>query len=322
MSIEFALRDEIVNVFAMTHGHINSKMQYQFILCKKKPFSKDRMGPYLLDSKKSRNTFKLSSIGEEYLKSVKDKELKLNYIAYVEDQIEINLKDNINIIDKICEEGYFQVWNPEAPKRYFKGLDKGYIILFRVYEIDQEINQDLLKKGRSGRNFYYTLESKVDFKIKRPVLDDKEYFILKNNLINIIKNSDLYNEENNETYNEIHENEDSEYVDKFDEGKSKTVTIKTKERNREMIKKAKQLFKEKHSNQLFCEICGFDFKKVYGDIGEDFIECHHTIPVSTMNKDSITRIEDLVMVCSNCHSMIHRSKKLISVDELKRCIKE
>ena len=68
-------------------------MLYQFILCKKKPFSKSRMGPYLLDSKKSINTFKLSSIGEGYIKSIENEKFKLKYIAYVEDQIEINLKD-------------------------------------------------------------------------------------------------------------------------------------------------------------------------------------------------------------------------------------
>lgn len=266
MSIEFALRDERVNVFAMTYGNIKSKMLYQFILCKKKPFKQNRKGPYLLDSKKSINTFKLSSIGNEYLKYIENKEFKLKYIAYVEDQIEINLKDDINVIDRICKKGYFQVWNPDAPKQYFKSLDKGYIILFRVYEINEEINSELLEKGRSGRNFYYNLESKVDFKIKRPVLDDKEYYMLKNNLINIINNTDLYNDDHNEMYDEIYENEDIEYVDQFDEGRSKTITINTKQRNREMIKKAKQLFKEKHSNQIFCEVCGFNFEKTYGSI--------------------------------------------------------
>lgn len=138
MSIEFALRDEKVNVFAMTYGNVSSKMSHQFILCKKKPFSKDRKGPFLLDSKKSSNTFKLSNIGEEYLKEIKDKELDLKYIAYVEDQIEINLKEDIDIIDRICEEGYFQVWNPGAPKQYFKGLDIGYLIFLGCMKLKKK----------------------------------------------------------------------------------------------------------------------------------------------------------------------------------------
>ena len=165
------------------------------------------------------------------------------------------------------------------------------------------------------------MESKVDFKIKKPILEDKEYFILKDNLVHIINNPDLYNEEYNERYDEIHENQSNEYIDRFDEGKSKIVTMKTKERNREIIRKAKQLFKDKHDNKLFCEVCGFDFNKVYGSIGEDFIECHHTIPISSLCDGGITRIEDLVMVCSNCHSMIHRNDKLLSVDDLKKYMK-
>ena len=59
---------------------------------------------------------------------------------------------------------------------------------------------------------------------------------------------------------------------------------------------------------MFCEICGFSFVDKYGDIGKDFIEAHHIKPVSEMKEGESTNINDLVMVCSNCHSMIHRRK--------------
>lgn len=39
-----------------------------------------------------------------------------------------------------------------------------------------------------------------------------------------------------------------------------------------------------------------------------------------MNDGGITKIEDLVMVCSNCHSMIHRDKKIVSIDQLKNIL--
>jgi predicted HNH restriction endonuclease len=29
-------------------------------------------------------------------------------------------------------------------------------------------------------------------------------------------------------------------------------------------------------------MCGFDFKDKYGELGEGFAECHHTIPVSEL----------------------------------------
>lgn len=68
--------------------------------------------------------------------------------------------------------------------------------------------------------------------------------------------------------------------------------------------------------ELKCEVCGFDFGKTYGELGAGYIEVHHKKPVS--DGERITDInEDLVMLCSNCHRMIHRGKDhMITVEEL------
>ncbi|GAE32694.1 hnh endonuclease [Halalkalibacter hemicellulosilyticusJCM 9152] len=58
--------------------------------------------------------------------------------------------------------------------------------------------------------------------------------------------------------------------------------------------------------RLFCEICNFDFYKKYGELGGDFIEGHHTIPVSELEEGHKTNVKDIVLVCSNCHRMLHR----------------
>lgn len=56
-----------------------------------------------------------------------------------------------------------------------------------------------------------------------------------------------------------------------------------------------------------CAICGFDFEKEYGEIGKGFIEVHHIIPVSAIGQQYVINPEnDLIPLCSNCHSMIHR----------------
>ncbi|MZF04043.1 HNH endonuclease, partial [Bacillus anthracis] len=65
-----------------------------------------------------------------------------------------------------------------------------------------------------------------------------------------------------------------------------------------------------------CEICGFDFHKIYGELGKDFIEGHHTIPVSQLKEGEKTRIEDIIMVCSNCHRMLHRTKFVLTKEDL------
>ena len=70
-----------------------------------------------------------------------------------------------------------------------------------------------------------------------------------------------------------------------------------------------------------CAVCGFDFEKVYGEIGRNFIEVHHIIPVSEMGEGyRVNPAEDLVPLCSNCHSMIHRRKPPYSPEEVKTMI--
>jgi predicted HNH restriction endonuclease len=65
-----------------------------------------------------------------------------------------------------------------------------------------------------------------------------------------------------------------------------------------------------------CSVCNFDFKKVYGPIGEGFIEAHHVEHIGTRDDDQLTTLRDLVPVCSNCHRMLHRRVPLYRVDEL------
>jgi len=65
-------------------------------------------------------------------------------------------------------------------------------------------------------------------------------------------------------------------------------------------------------------ICGFEFKRTYGDIGLDFIEMHHEEPLSKLRKAELRRAEDLRPVCSNCHRMIHRDpNRPISIEKLR-----
>lgn len=68
-----------------------------------------------------------------------------------------------------------------------------------------------------------------------------------------------------------------------------------------------------------CFICGFDFQKHYGEIGSGFIEVHHIEPVSNYGKNGqvIDPSQDLIPLCSNCHSMIHRKKTPYKPEELK-----
>jgi 5-methylcytosine-specific restriction protein A len=60
-----------------------------------------------------------------------------------------------------------------------------------------------------------------------------------------------------------------------------------------------------------CQACGFDFSRVYGPLGVGFIEAHHLVPLSQL-KDQVISLDpskDFAVLCSNCHSMIHRFEK-------------
>lgn len=332
MNIEFALRDEKINIFVMTYGNINSKMPYQIMLCKKEPFKENRMGPFILDTKKSSTNFPLSSIGCNYLKNIENKEYILKFIAFVDKQIKINISKEL--FDNICKNGFFQIWNPEGSMKYFEGKQEGYIILFRVYELEKPIDENLLEKGRLGRHYYYRLIDKVSYKIKRAALEDDEYLFIKQELIRTINNekqniysesisNELKKELNNILVKEIEATNYNIYEEEsFNEGNKKLEIHKTRERNPKVISRAKELFKIKNNNRLFCEICGFDFEEKYGEIGKDFIEGHHTIPISDMNENDKTKIEDIIMVCSNCHKMIHRKRPWLSKEELKEIIQQ
>lgn len=81
-----------------------------------------------------------------------------------------------------------------------------------------------------------------------------------------------------------------------------------RERSRKLI----ALKKEQHKKErglLRCEICGLSFVEIYPkSLGEDFIEVHHKTPLSQVESVVRTKLDDLLLVCANCHRMIHRTK--------------
>lgn len=104
-------------------------------------------------------------------------------------------------------------------------------------------------------------------------------------------------------------------TDDFPEGRILYSVHRRRERNNALVrrKKAEAVL----AISLSCEICGFDFRETYGEIGRGFIECHHMLPISEMIEGSKTRLEDLILVCSNCHRMLHRKRPWVTADELR-----
>lgn len=165
-------------------------------------------------------------------------------------------------------------------KNAFKGLFKGLSVAEAIDLIEQESD-----------------DHPADRKLYAPIISS----------LSGIKVNEHQDED---TIGDVQADEGKEYP----EGKIAFVLHKKRERNPKLIKEAKRLFITNHG-RLFCEACKFDFQQSYGDRGADFIEGHHKKLVSEMNDGEVTKIEDIAMLCSNCHRMIHR-RPMISVEEL------
>ena|SRR5579859_350120 len=92
------------------------------------------------------------------------------------------------------------------------------------------------------------------------------------------------------------------------------------ERDRTVPKRAKEI-RLRSDPLLHCDVCRFSFVEKYGEIGAEFIEAHHKIPLGKIRRERITKIRDIALVCSNCHRMIHGSNPLLTIEELRKLVK-
>ena len=110
------------------------------------------------------------------------------------------------------------------------------------------------------------------------------------------------------------------YEEDFDEGALVLRKHLIQERNTSLIQQAKDMWREADP-QLRCDVCQFSFAERYGELGEGYIEAHHTKPISTLKDGSRTRISDLAKVCANCHRMIHADGECREIEELRELLR-
>ncbi|NDZ12705.1 hypothetical protein C7T35_10110 [Variovorax sp. WS11] len=108
-----------------------------------------------------------------------------------------------------------------------------------------------------------------------------------------------------------------EYADEFVEpsrvveGAKKQVTVNAYERDSAAKPRCISRW------GIACVVCSFDFGAAYGELGEGFIHVHHLRPIHTIGESyELDPENDLRPVCPNCHSMLHRRKSALSIEEL------
>lgn len=101
------------------------------------------------------------------------------------------------------------------------------------------------------------------------------------------------------------------------EGAKKQVIVNAYERDDKARRKCLQYYLRR-DGRIVCQVCGFDFGKVYGAEYTNKIHVHHIRPLSEINNEyQVNPTEDLLPVCPNCHMVLHANGG-ISIDELKR----
>ena len=75
------------------------------------------------------------------------------------------------------------------------------------------------------------------------------------------------------------------------------------------------------TGRLACSVCSFDFLQFYGELGAEFCEVHHLVSLADADGEVQTRLQDLAVVCSNCHRMLHRSHPFLTLEQLKSKIR-
>jgi predicted HNH restriction endonuclease len=71
-----------------------------------------------------------------------------------------------------------------------------------------------------------------------------------------------------------------------------------------------------------CAVCRRDFRKFLGGYGQRVLQVHHCKQLSAREVPSETKLTDLVVVCANCHLLLHLdASKTLTVDQLRTRLK-
>jgi hypothetical protein len=106
------------------------------------------------------------------------------------------------------------------------------------------------------------------------------------------------------------------------EGARRLATHMRLERSQTLIAASKRAWTERHNGRLPCGVCDFDFLVSYGPVGAGFAEAHHKTSLANAPKEGrLTSLQDLVIVCANCHRMLHRGPEYPSLESLRNRVR-
>lgn len=208
----------------------------------------------------------------------------------------------IQELSKILNQLPIQPIRPDAEK--FRNANDVTLKLSNFLALDPDYS------GKGMQSY-----SKLDEEVFLEFQNDKEKLHqIAANIRTIVQDENLVYEL--DSIGPIQESEQGEAV----EGEVLFRLHKLRERSADLVKKKKQIVFSA-TEKLECEICQFDFSRIYGKIGKGYIECHHRVPLHQLTAARKTTIADLALVCANCHRMLHRSINTLTVEQLRKIVK-
>jgi hypothetical protein len=102
------------------------------------------------------------------------------------------------------------------------------------------------------------------------------------------------------------------------EGEPRMFSHMLRERCPALVR-AKREVARNSAGQLECEACGFVAETAYpGILSGELCDVHHRIPLGDLVAATTeTRLEDLAVLCPNCHRAIHQTRPMWSVEDLR-----
>ncbi|MFH1210249.1 MAG: HNH endonuclease [archaeon] len=228
---------------------------------------------------------------------------------------------------------------PALKKMKYKGGSIKTSELIKELEIELKPEGHDLERGKGRKDSLFSQKvrnlkshdtlTKRGIAIYTPITNDGIWNITERGVKYIEDNEDVLNALQNQGFDnkEINKQIEKDYEGLIiEEGALQKTNVNQRKRSNKLRALAIQHFKSKLTG-LTCEVCNFDFHRVYGNLGKDFIEIHHKEPISELDINGTSQnlneaLKKVAPLCSNCHRMIHRNKKqMLSIEELKKIIK-
>lgn len=224
-----------------------------------------------------------------------DKNIPIHYKKLTQLVLDTNLS-RLGNKNTLTEHLTMHTYMTRDHKDFFIRKGNGYFVINPAMINDIKI----LNAKSKYREYITNLEGKrlADIKLQE---EEKRLKIVKEDI-------DSFNLEHNIIENDVN----------FTEGTISSRYISYYEREPKLRAAAIKI----HGTKCMVSNCGFDFAKIYGERGKQFIEVHHIKPLSELvNPELINPEKDLVVVCSNCHRIIHREKNnILTIEQVDKLI--